>query len=112
MLVVEGKKELTGKPEWSVLPMDALVGVVRVFEKGALKYKGHKTWLPGIMFSKLFSANVRHLFDWFYFGRNVDKESGEHPLCHVIANCLMLLTFINNSRWDDRGGRNENTKKD
>ena len=31
--VIEGKKELTGKPEWSALPMDALVGVVRVLRK-------------------------------------------------------------------------------
>lgn len=105
----EGKKCLTGKPEWSVLPMDALIGVVRVFEKGQIKYGSFRTWLPGIRFGKLFSAIVRHLFGWFYFGHNVDKESGEHPLCHVIANALMLLTFIDKPKFDDRPGTHKYT---
>lgn len=98
----EGKKTLTGKPEWCIVPMEAMVGVVRVFEAGAKTYGGGSTWLPGIKFSRLFSAIVRHLFDWFYFGKNKDNESGQHPLCHVIANCLMLLTFIDSKRFDDR----------
>lgn len=80
--------------------------VIRVFEKGFAKYHGTRTWLPGIMFSKLFSATMRHLTDWFYSSKDKDKESGEHPLCHVIANCLMLLSFINNRNYDDRMPRN------
>ena len=107
----EGAKNSAGKLDWSVVPLDALKGVIRVFEKGAITYKGHRTWLPGIYYSKLFAAIMRHLTDWFYHGLNADKESGEHPLCHVIANCLMLLTFINDKQWDDRGGNSENTKK-
>ncbi|MCK4308336.1 hypothetical protein KAW50_08935 [candidate division WOR-3 bacterium] len=63
----EGKKELKGKLDWSCLPMEALRGTVRVFEKGAIKYNGTRTWLPGIMFSKLFAATMRHLFDWYFF---------------------------------------------
>ena len=98
----EGKKNLTGKPEWSVVPMEAMRGVVRVFESGAKTYGKGRTWLPGIRFSKLFSAICRHLFDWFYLEKNEDEKSHQHPLCHVIANCLMLLTFIDNKRFDDR----------
>lgn len=98
----EGKKDLRNKLDWSLLPFDALIGVVRVFEKGSLKYAGARTWLPGIMYSKLFAATMRHLFDWFYLHKNRDKESGEHPLCHVIANAMMLLTFIKNKDFDDR----------
>lgn len=33
---------------------------------------------------------------------DADRESGEHPLSHVIANCLMLLNFIKNKKFDDR----------
>jgi len=98
----EGKKELTGKLNWACIPLETMRGVIRVFEKGAIKYDGYRTWLPGIAFSKLFSASIRHLIDWFYYRKNKDDESGEHPLCHVIANCMMLLTYINNKKFDDR----------
>ena len=108
----EGKKILTGKPEWCMVPMRAMTGVVRVFEAGAKTYGGGSTWLPGIKFSKLFSAICRHLFDWFYRGIDRDEKSWEHPLCHVIANCLMLLTFIDNRRFDDRSINDDYTKKD
>ena len=103
----EGKKILTGKPEWEMVPMEAMEGVVRVFERGFEKYGSHRTWLPGIRFSLLFSSICRHLFDWFYHGRNKDEESGQHPLCHVISNSLMLLTFINEKRFDDRNKRED-----
>ena len=108
----EGKKILTGKPEWCMVPMWAMTGVVRVFEAGAETYGGGSTWLPGIRFSKLFSAICRHLFDWFFAGRNLDEKSHQHPLCHVIANCLMLLTFIDSKKFDDRGVSDDYTEED
>lgn len=98
----EGRKESKGKPDWSCVPLENFEGVVRVFEKGKIKYKGTRTWLPGINFSKLSAATMRHLIDWFYLRKDKDDESGEHPLCHVIANCMMLLTYINNKTFDDR----------
>lgn len=106
-VIKEGKKELEGKLDWSCLPLESLNGVVRVFEKGAIKYHGTRTWLPGIKFSKLFAAIMRHLIDWFYLRKDRDAESGEHPLSHVVANCLMLLTYIDINKYDDRprGGK-------
>jgi hypothetical protein len=98
----EGKKNDKGKLDWSLLPYESLTGVVRVMEKGYSKYGGYRTWLPGIMFSRLFAAIMRHLLDWFVFMKDKDQESGEHPLCHVIANCMMLLTYINDKTFDDR----------
>lgn len=98
----EGRKENEGKLNWAVVPLESMEGVIRVFEKGFIKYKGTRTWLPGIMFGKLFSAIMRHLIDWFYYHKDKDEESGEHPLCHVCANCLMLLTYINKEKYDDR----------
>jgi len=98
----EGKKETIGKLKWDGIPLEALDGVIRVFEKGKIKYEGSRTWLPGIMFSKLLAASMRHLVDWFYRKKDKDDESGEHPLCHVIANCLMLLTYVDNKKFDDR----------
>lgn len=98
----KGKKELDGKLNYACVPLETMQGVIRVFEKGAKKYNGYRTWLPGIAFSKLFAAIMRHLIDWFYLHKDKDDESGEHPLCHVIANCLMILTFIDKDKFDDR----------
>lgn len=98
----EGKKETTGKPDWSCLPMETLEGAVRVFEKGAKKYSGKRTWLPGIPFSKLLSAIVRHLVAWYWLRQDTDPESGEHHLNHVIANVMMILTYIDKKDYDDR----------
>ena len=99
-----GKKDSAGKLDWSFMPMQTLEGVARVFEKGAIpeKYNGRFTWLPGIKYSKMHSAIIRHLFAWFYKGVNIDPESGEHPLSHVIANAMILLSFCNNGKnFDD-----------
>ena len=82
--------------------MESLEGVVRVFEKGSIKYHGTRTWLPGIKFSRFFAAIMRHLVSWFFLRKDRDDESGEHPLCHIIASCLMLLTFITSRDYDDR----------
>jgi hypothetical protein len=111
--IKEGHKIDEGKLDWDYLPMEALPGVARVFQKGGIKYKGKRTWLPGIRFSTLFTSIWRHLFEWYYLGRNKDKESGEHPLCHVVANCLMLLTYIKNTAYDNRikGVNNANKSK-
>lgn len=99
---IEGRKGSEDKLDYSSVPLETLGGVVRVFEKGSVKYDGERTWMPGIPFSKLFSAALRHIIDWYYFGKNKDEESGEHPLSHVIANCMMLLSYIEDERFDDR----------
>ena len=99
---MEGKKETLDKPDYSCVPMETLEGVARVFEKGKLKYGGSRTWMPGIAFSKLCSAMVRHLVSWYYMKEDVDAESGESHLSHIVANCLMLLTFKDNKNFDDR----------
>jgi len=99
---IEGRKDTRGKVDYSCVPMETITGVARVFEKGKLKYGGSRTWMDGIKFSKLCSAIIRHTMDWFFKGLDKDEESGEHPLSHIIANAMMLLTFINNKKYDDR----------
>jgi len=71
-----------------------------------VKYGGYRTWMPGINFGKLFSATMRHLIDWFCLHKDRDDESGEHPLSHVVANCLMLLSYIEKEKFDDRRSTN------
>ncbi|RLC34859.1 MAG: hypothetical protein DRZ76_01770 [Candidatus Nealsonbacteria bacterium] len=97
----EGLKFQEGKPEWSVLPFDALKQVVRVFEYGANKYGRPYTYRAGITYSKLFSAMLRHATDWWR-GVDVDQDSGCHPLAHVCANALMLLVMLHKKQYDNR----------
>ena len=88
-------KELKGKPEYAVLPWDAIEEVVRVFEYGAKKYKAPFTYRSGVAFSNLASAAFRHLVLWFFFREDHDKESGCLHLAHVAANVMMIISMIN-----------------
>jgi len=54
----------------------------------------------------LFSAIMRHLLDWFFKGIDKDVESGEHPLSHVIADAMMILSYLENKQFDDRPNKN------
>ena len=98
----EGKKDTKDKVDYSCIPLHVLDSVARVFEGGSKKYGGRLTWLPGIKFSKLCSAIVRHLVAWYWLREDVDIESGESHLSHIIANCMMLLSYIDNKNFDDR----------
>lgn len=98
-------KHEEGKPDYSVLPWDAMEDVTRVFEYGVDKYGGPFTYKKGILHSKLFNAAIRHLMGWYFHGINKDKESGCHHLAHLAANALMLLSMMKvqgNEDCDDR----------
>lgn len=99
--IKEGPKAQEGKPEWSVLPYDALRHVVEVFEFGVTKYGKPYTYRIGITYSKLFSATLRHLFLWWR-GKDRAADSKCLHLAHVAANCLMLLTMMNKKEFDNR----------
>jgi len=91
-----------GKPQWDVLPWDALTKVVEAFEFGVKKYKKPFTYKEGIPFNKLFSATMSHLIAWFYFKEDYASDSGIHHLAHVCANALMLLSIIDMKEFDTR----------
>ena len=87
-----------GKPEYSVLPYDAIEEVIQVFEYGADKYHAPLTYREGIPASKLVSAGIRHFVQWFYRREEEDHESGCHHLAHAAANALMLLSMLRYNR--------------
>jgi len=98
-----GPKFFEGKPEWAVLPWRELEEVVRVFEEGAApeKYGAPFTYRKGIMFSKLFSAAIRHLLAWWR-GRDCDQKTENSHLAHACANCLMLMSMSRKTEFDNR----------
>lgn len=79
------------KPCIHYLPMQPMLDVARVMELGARKY-GIKNWREQpVAASTYYSAMFRHLVAWFESLEEMDPESGEHHLAHVIASALLVL---------------------
>lgn len=88
----EGKKFDAGKPDFSLLPPEALTEVVEILNFGKIKYGAHN-WRAGYNWSRIFAATLRHLFAWLG-GEDLDPESGKSHLAHAICDLLFLLTFV------------------
>ena len=80
------------KPQWDLLPLDALDDVAKVFSYGATKYE-KLNWLNGMRYGRFIAATFRHIRD-FWLGEDNDKESGHPHLAHAAANILMLLASM------------------
>lgn len=98
------KKYGDQKPRLSFMPTSILLQVARVFELGAGKY-GLKNWRrQAVDASTYHDAIFRHLTAWFEGGEDIDDESGQSHLAHIIA-CAMILMDAKNLGMlvDDRG---------
>ncbi len=97
-----------GKPRMDLLPGDALFGVARVMTWACTEKDppyDPRNWEKGMPWSKLFAPILRHLWDWWQ-GKEVDDESGLHPLEHAACDCLMLLASVMREIGeDDRPGK-------
>lgn len=92
-----------GRP-YDLLSVDFLDGITAVLDFGAKKYEPWN-WAKGIKYSRVFSALMRHLWDWWR-GEELDKETGLNHLFHA-ACCLMFLAHYQANRrkfrvYDDR----------
>lgn len=88
----EGKKFDAGKPDFSLLPVEALTEVVEILNFGKIKYGAHN-WRAGYNWTRISSATLRHVFAWIG-GEDKDPESGKSHLAHAICDLLFLLTFV------------------
>lgn len=89
------------KPCASYAPMNVMLGVYRVFELGAKKY-GRKNWRKQpVDISTYYNAAQRHLIEFFEQGIDADPESGQSPLAHVIACCMIILDGIERKEIKD-----------
>lgn len=77
-----------GKPQVSLVPQEALLGCARIMTHGAKKYDAHN-WCKGFSFSKLYDAIFRHLIS-SVLGEDIDPDSKEDPLLHIMADAGML----------------------
>jgi hypothetical protein len=97
----QGKKFDGGKLRFDLIPVDVMKEVARVFTDGAVRY-GSRNWEAGMSWSRPYAATQRHLHD-FWDGVDVDADSGQSPLAHVIVEAMFLLAYqLRNTGTDDR----------
>lgn len=103
-MAVSGKgfRDNKGKVSFSLVPLHLLAGCARVFMSGKLKYDAWN-WAKGMEWSKCFDSLMRHLIKWWYLGEDVDEETGENHLDHILCNVLMLRHYTQTYKdGDDR----------
>lgn len=77
-----------GKLRWALVDFDALEDMVRVLEFGATKYDDHN-WKKGLKSTEVCESLLRHVFA-FMRGEDIDKESGESHIGHILCNAMFL----------------------
>jgi len=87
-----GARANKGKIDLTLVPILLLGGVTRVFMGGCLKYVEFN-WAKGMRWSICMACTLRHLFKWWYLNEDIDPESREHHLDHVLANVFMLKHY-------------------
>lgn len=97
-----GARANRGKVALSLFPMHLLAGASRIFMGGALKY-AEWNWAKGMPHSTCIDCFLRHFNKYWYLGEDIDDESGEHHLDHMICNLIMLRhSIIAFKEGDDR----------
>lgn len=81
-----GVKYDEGKPEYSLMPQDALHETVRVLTYGAKKYSPDNWKRVPDLQKRYFDALQRHIYA-YQSGETLDPESGLHHLAH--ASCCI-----------------------
>jgi hypothetical protein len=90
------------KPErHSLIPVEALNAIARLYAKGAEKYDAHN-WRRGYDWSKSYDALHRHAAA-FWSGEDIDPEMGESHMAAVAFHAMTLLVFqLEQPEFDDR----------
>lgn len=106
-----GKRLNDGKVPLDLVPTSMLYAVARVMEYGTQKYE-KDNWRRGMKWTVPYSCAMRHLMKWFE-GEELDDESGESHLHHVLCNIAMLVEYSKTCpELDDRYKGNSATYKD
>lgn len=90
------------KPErFSLIPAEPMKAVARVYGYGADKYSP-SNWRKGYEWSKALDALERHL-NAYKACQDIDPESGQPHLAHLVFHCLSLLEWSKtHPELDDR----------
>jgi hypothetical protein len=89
-----------GKPDFTLIPQEALLELAKVFTKGAQKY-GVFNYSHGTDYRRYISASQRHINQWLR-GEDID-EIGTNHLANACASIMMVLdNQLTNKGVDDR----------
>lgn len=88
--------------QYSMIPVDPLAEVARVYGYGAQKYD-RDNWRKGYAWSLSLDALLRHI-EQFRRGESVDTESGRKHLAHAAFHLFTLMEYDSKGLGtDDRG---------
>jgi len=87
----DGEKFDSNKPDWSLLPLDAVEEVVKVLTFGANKYE-RNNWKLVEPTTRYKAALLRHLTAQDR-NEDIDPETGISHAAHVACNAIFLLWF-------------------
>jgi hypothetical protein len=87
-----GVKYDGGKPQWSLMPWDALTEVVDVLTYGAKKYSPDNWKIVPNARQRYIDAGFRH-FTAYAAGEKNDSETDMNHLAHAMCCMLFLLAF-------------------
>ena len=85
-----GRKHDLGKPDFSLVPPNAELEVIRVLTYGAAKYDRDNWKLVDSAADRYFAAARRHM-SAVRRGESYDEETGVHHYAHAICSLLFLL---------------------
>ena len=85
----KGQKFDNKKLRWDLLPVEAMIDVVRVLTYGARKYADNNWKKVENPHDRYYAASIRHITRW-RAGYKKDKETGRSHLTHAIC-CLIFL---------------------
>lgn len=92
MLATEGRKHDTGKPDYTLLPWDAVEQIVKVLDFGARKYARDNWKHVSDGETRYLAAAFRHLAA-YNRGEKVDSETGLSHMAHAGCCILFLLAL-------------------
>ena len=91
----EALKYDKGKPDLTLVPIEAMYMMAEGFEYGARKYARGNYRLSAMGWTRLCAASLRHTFQWL-FVEDVDQESGCNHISLALCSLAMLAFQIKN----------------
>ena len=97
-----GRKFDSGKPQYGLLPPNALKAIVEILTFGAEKYEPNNWKRVPDAQRRYFDAAMRHLWAW-KDGEQNDPESGKNHLAHAGACIFFMLSrdLVDPSEWSE-----------
>ena len=106
---MSGKKNDHGKLRIDLIPVRPLLEVAKAYTLGAAKYSD-RNWEQGVLYSRTFSAMMRHAWGWWN-GETHDAKDGQHHLAAMVFCAMALMQYEQqatedpNWEFDDRPDR-------